>query len=324
MKKNKIPVTIITGFLGAGKTTLLNDLIENHPKKKFAVIENEFGDIPIDQELVVSAEDNIFELSNGCICCSLNTELGELLSKLMSDKYEFNHLLIETTGIAEPDSIASAFIGGNKESTFYLDGTVCLADAPNIEQNLMERGEAVRQVSFADAILLNKIDLVSEKELESVKTVLRKENPDALILETTHGKTDHDLLNLNAYDSQALENKLLNPQYTLRIGKYDHHHDDLVAHSFEFQEPIIPEKFEHWITMLLFLSGSQLYRIKGVLHLEGESHKVIFQSVRSSSKIELGTKWGDGEVRKSMIVFIGRNIKREYLEKGLKGCMKKG
>ena len=325
MRKSKIPVTIITGFLGAGKTTLLNNLIEDHPDKKFAIIENEFGDIPIDQELVVSADDNIFELSNGCICCSLNTELGELLARLMDERYDFNHLIIETTGIAEPDSIAAAFIGGNKESTFYLDGTICLADAQHIEQNLRERGEAARQVSFADVILLNKIDLVDERGIENAKKVIKTENPGAPVYETSFGKIDRDLLRLHAYDGRNLENTFLNPQFSLRPDdhKTHHHHDDLAAHSFEISEPLIAEKFEHWVNMLLFLSGDQLYRIKGVLNLEGENRKIIFQSVRSSSKIELGSEWREGEVRKTMIVFIGQGIKRENIEKGLYGCVRK-
>lgn len=315
-KSIKIPVTIITGFLGAGKTTLLNRLISEHPEKKFAIIENEFGDIPIDQELVVNAKDGIFEMSNGCICCSLNVELGELLQKLMSDAYEFDHLIIETTGIAEPDGIAAAFIGGNREQKFYLDGTVCLADAHDIIQNLEERGEAPKQISFSDLILLNKSDLVTTEQLNEAKTRIKKHNAEAPIFECSFGKVEMDVLNLKAYDGNSLENKLLNPHH-------HHHHNELVAHSFEFKEPLFAEKFEHWINMLLFLSGYQIYRIKGILNLEGETHKIIFQSVRSNSKIEVGSQWMAGEIRKSKIVFIGNNVKKEALEKGLNGCIKK-
>ena len=315
-KKNKIPVTIITGFLGAGKTTLLNRLIADNPDKKFAIIENEFGDIPIDQELVVNAKDGIFEMSNGCICCSLNVELGELLQKLMSDSYNFNHLVIETTGIAEPDGIASAFIGEKRESKFRLDGTICLTDAHDIVKNIEERGEVHKQVSFSDLILLNKTDLVSEEQKQEAKTWIKKYNVEAPIYECSHGDFEGNLLDLQAYEGNRLENKLLNPHH-------HHDHSDLVAHSFEFKEPILTDKFEHWINMLLFLSGYQIYRIKGILNLEGESNKVIFQSVRSNSKIEVGSPWMEGEIRKSKIIFIGNNIKKGHLEKGLKGCMKK-
>ncbi|MCK5468290.1 MAG: GTP-binding protein [Cyclobacteriaceae bacterium] len=313
-KSNKIPVTIITGFLGAGKTTLLNRLITENSAKKFAIIENEFGDIPIDQELVVNAKDGIFEMSNGCICCSLNVELGELLQKLMSDEYDFNHLIIETTGIAEPDGIAAAFIGGNRETKFKLDGTICLADAHDIVKNLEERGEAHKQVAFSDLILLNKTDLVSKEKLLEAKNLIKKYNAEAPIHECSFGKVEKDLLDLNAYDGDRLENKLLNPHH-------HHHHNELVAHSFDFKEPILADKFEHWINMLLFLSGYQIYRIKGILNIEGETHKIIFQSVRSNSKIDVGSAWMEGEIRKSKIIFIGNNVKREPLEKGLKGCL---
>lgn len=316
MNKEKIPVTIITGFLGAGKTTLLNHLIEANPHKKFAIIENEFGDIPIDQELVVNAKDGIFELSNGCICCSLNAELGELLQKLMQDEYQFNHLIIETTGIAEPDGIASAFIGGNKSTKFILDATICLADAHDISKNLEERGEALKQIRFSDVIVLNKIDLASRQQIEEAKLLLKQHNAEAHILLSEFGKVEKDILTLKAYDSNLLENKLLNPHQ-------HHHHNDLESHSFEFKEPLIAEKFEHWINMLLFLSGYQIYRIKGILNIEGESHKIIFQSVRSNSKIDVGSQWREGETKLSRIVFIGHNIKKEPLEKGLNGCLKK-
>lgn len=315
MNDQKIPVTIITGFLGAGKTTLLNQLIEQHSEKKFAIIENEFGDIPIDQELVVNAKDGIFEMANGCICCSLNVELGELLQKLMSDDYNFDHLIIETTGIAEPDGIAAAFIGGNRSTKFVLDGTICLADAHDIMLNLKERGEVHKQVTFADVIILNKIDLISEEELKEAEDSLRKYNAEAPIYNCSYGKAGIQLLALKAYESNSLENKLLSP--------HQHHdHDELVAHSFEFKEPLISEKFEHWVTMLLFLSGYQIYRIKGILNLKGEFSKVIFQSVRSNSTIDIGSPWLEGENRISKIVFIGNNIKRAPLEKGLKGCVR--
>ena len=314
MRRNNIPVTIITGFLGAGKTTLLNRIICANPDKKFAIIENEFGDIPIDQELVVNAKDGIFEMANGCICCSLNVELGELLKKLVQEEYTFNHLIIETTGIAEPDGIASAFIGGNRSSTFILDGTICLADAHDIVQNLEERGEAHKQVTFADAIVLNKIDLVTQDQLHEARNILKKYNAEAPIYVSILGNVEKDLLNLRAYDGNKLENKLLNPHH-------HHHHNEMVAHSFEFGEPLVASKFEHWINMLLFLSGYQIYRIKGILNVDGESHKIIFQSVRSNSKIDVGSPWMEGEIKKSKLVFIGSNIKKEPLEKGLKGCI---
>lgn len=317
MNTDKIPVTIITGFLGAGKTTMLNHLVAAHPEKKFAIIENEFGDIPIDQELVVNPGEGIFEMSNGCVCCSLNAEFGELLQKLIASEYKFNHLIIETTGIAEPDGIAAAFIGGNRSTRFVLDGTICMVDAHDALRNLQERGEALKQITFADAIVLNKIDLVSAGQLEKVEKTLRNYNSEAKIIHARYGEVKENILKLEAYDSNRLESKLLVPAH------HHHTHDAIVAHSFEYSEPFIPEKFEHWISILLFLSGYQIYRIKGILNFAGENRKIIFQSVRSNSKVDVGNIWMDGEIRKTRIVFIGLNIKRQPLEKGLKACLKK-
>ncbi len=319
MSIDKIPVTIITGFLGAGKTTLLNHLIAGHPEKKFAIIENEFGDIPIDQELVLNVRDGIFEMSNGCVCCSLNAEFGELLQKLIKSEYKFNHLLIETTGIAEPDGIAAAFVGDNRSKRFVLDGTVCIADAHDVLRNLEERGEALKQVTFADAIILNKADLMAENQLEEIEKTLRHYNPEAKMLRAAFCDVSENLLKLHAYDSNRLENALLKPAH----HHHHHTHSEVVAHSFEFNEPIIPQKFEHWINILLFLSGYQIYRIKGILNFSGESRKIIFQSVRSNSKVDVGSIWMDGEIRKSRIVFIGVNVNKQPLEKGLRGCLEK-
>lgn len=319
MNIQKIPVTIITGFLGAGKTTFLNNLITGNPDKRFAIIENELGDIAIDKEMVVSVEDGIFELTNGCICCSLNVELGNLLQRLVNGNYKFDHLIIETSGIAEPDGIAASFIGKGKGTTFRLDGTVCLADADAIEKNLEERGEALKQIAFADVILLNKIDLVSNDQKEYLQGVLKKYNPDAELLTCSYGQIpDMGLLDIHAYDINGLEEKLLNNHH-----HHHNHYDEIVAHSFQFPEPLDPDKFEHWIKMLLFLSGYQIYRVKGILNFEGKKERYVFQSVRSQMILESGNAWKPGEAQETKIVFIGYNIKKEIIEKGLKGCVNK-
>jgi G3E family GTPase len=315
---DKIPVTIITGFLGAGKTTLLNHLISGKPDRRFAIIENELGDIAIDKDLVVNVEDGIFELANGCICCSLNVELGNLLQRLVSGPYQFDHLIIETSGIAEPDGIAASFIGPGKGTAFRLDGTVCLADAASIEKNLEERGEALKQVTFADVILLNKTDLISGEQQKKLKNLLRTYNPDAKILTCSYGSVPvNEMLSLHAYDTSKLEKKLLHDHH------HHHHYDEVAAHSFRFKEALDPLKFEHWIKMLLYLSGYQIYRVKGILHLDGKNEKYIFQSVRSQLTLEPGSNWKADEIPETRIVFIGYNIKKEIIEKGLMGCLKK-
>ena len=314
-KKDKIPVTIITGFLGSGKTSLLNFLIAENPGRKFAIIENEFGDIAIDQDLVVNAENGIFELTNGCICCSLNVELGKLLQRLIEGHYHFDHLIIETTGIAEPYGIAAAFLGEGKGTRFQLDATICLADALHVEENLEERGEAVKQITFADVILMNKTDLVNEKSLKKTREILRRFNPDAKIVESEYGRAPlAGILDINAYKGKQLEKTL----YRLDSS---HNYDAMVAHSFHFGEPLDHSKFKHWIQMLLFLSGYQIYRVKGLLNFEGSAERMIFQSVRSSIQMETGSHWKAGEKRVSKIVFIGYSVKKEPIEKGLKGCI---
>jgi G3E family GTPase len=316
MTNSKIPVTIITGFLGAGKTTLLNSIIARYPDLKFAIIENEFGDIPIDQELVVGLDEGIFELSNGCICCTLNSELGEVLQKLASDNYQFDHLLIETTGIAEPDAVAAAFIGPGKGKTFELDGTICVADAQYIEQNLSERGEAVKQVSFADLIMLSKTDTIGETEIKKAETAIRAINENAPLIRKQNQLPDNpNLLNLQAYNWKKVEKELMT--------HHEHVHDKLASHSFMIEQPLDPANFEHWMSMLITFSGSQLYRIKGVLNIKDEAHKMIFQSVRNTNKINVGEKWRDDEQRQTRIVFIGYNIDRKPLEKGLNSCISK-
>ena len=315
MQNKYIPVTILTGFLGAGKTTLLNHLVSSNPGTRYAIIENEFGDIAIDSELVVSSTEGIYELANGCICCSLNAELARVLRNLLESTYEFDHLLIETTGVAEPDGVAAAFIGPGKNERYRLDGTICLADALSIIQNLEEVGEAVKQISFADAILLNKTDLVDEATLNEAMGAIRQYNPLAPIHPCTHGRVDTALLhNIKAYDQAAVESEVV---LWMRLPALKH---ELVAHSFAFDEALDAVKFEHWINMLLFLSGYQIYRVKGILHIAGMCDRVIFQSVRSQFRIERGRPWEEGEVRQSRIVFIGYNVKRPALEKGLESC----
>ncbi len=317
-----IPVTIITGFLGSGKTTLLNQIITSHPDIKFAVIENEFGEIGIDNELVQGAEDGIFEMSNGCICCTLNDELVETLSKLLNSEKKFDHLIIETTGIAEPDSIAAAFVTDpSVQEYFKLNAVICLADAVNIEDMLHEREEAKRQISFADYILLNKKSEVSEEYLQKLKEILKLANPLAEIGSSDYGKADRDLMNINAYAAGEVEAKL-KAQHKITGPHHEHHHhhhqhDDIVSHSFILDRPFDMLKLRHWMQVLLMLQGEGIYRVKGVLDVAYQDKKVILQSVRKAYSFSLGADWPEGP-RQSRIVFIGRNLRKDILEKSLR------
>lgn len=312
-----IPVTILTGFLGAGKTTLLNHLIEQHPATKFAIIENEFGDIPIDNELVVNADQGIFELSNGCICCTLNNELVEMLLKLLDSGKVFDHLLIETTGIAEPDAIAVAFTAEPAlQTAFRLDGTICLVDAEHIEDMLHEREEARKQITFADFIVLNKKSTVQPDYLAELTQRLKHINPFAEMEATDFGKVEADVLNLHAYDAEKLQQKIAS---VIEPGHHHHHHtDDVVSQSFIFDKPFDFLKFMHWSRVLLMVQGGSIYRVKGILSFANEAQKMVFQSVRTNAAFQKGASRNDGESR---LVFIGKNLKREPLERALRSCL---
>lgn len=340
MSNNRIPVTIITGFLGAGKTTLLNHLNEIHKDKRFAIIENEFGEIGIDNDLVIGADNGIFEMSNGCICCELNDELIEVLQKLLDSKHEIDHLIIETTGIAEPDGVAQAFISDPEiQHHFRLDGTVCLADANHIEDMLNEREEARRQVTFADHIIINKQSDIDRDYLTDIKHQLGHMNHLATIETTDFSKPQKDVLNLKAYETKTIEERLD------KAGGHDHHHhhdhdehcdhdhdhdqkherghhhhhSDVNSHSFIFDTPFDLLKFRHWANVLLMLQGDRIYRMKGILHFMHKEEKMVFQSVRNMHTFQAGEKWGE-EKKQSRLVFIGPGLKREPLEKALKSC----
>jgi G3E family GTPase len=319
-----IPVTIITGFLGAGKTTLLNNLIAKNSHLTFAVIENEFGEIGIDNELVKNAEDGIFEMSNGCICCSLNDELVETLSKLLNQEKKFDHLIIETTGIAEPDAVAAAFVTDPSVlEYFYLDAVICLVDAVNALDILQEREEAKKQISFADYILINKTELVEEDYLKKIKITMLEVNPLAVCGTSSFAKTKDDLLNIQAYRAVNVENKLKAQHKCAAHEHFDHHHhqhqhQDIISHSFIFDYPFDMLKLRHWMQVLLMIQGENIYRVKAVLDVQWQDKKVILQSVRKSYSFQLGEVWPENKPRQSRIVFIGKNLKKEILEKNLK------
>lgn len=241
---NRIPVTILTGFLGAGKTTVLNHLIQNYPNKKIAIIENEFGEIGIDNDLIIRPENGIVELSNGCICCTLNEELVEALERLLNSEHTFNHLLLETTGIAEPDAIALAFLATpDIQAHFRIDAVVCVADAHHLEEILIEREEARQQLTFADFVVLNKASEVSAERLEELKGILRSANPFATIETADQGKVQTNILDLKAYSAQELEKKL-----ERETSHHDHDHvcDAHCDHKHEHSSATLTNhKHEH-------------------------------------------------------------------------------
>ncbi|HWZ21596.1 MAG TPA: GTP-binding protein [Cytophagaceae bacterium] len=320
----RIPVTIVTGFLGAGKTTLLNFLIKEFPKKKFAVIENEFGEINIDSELIVSSDNTIFELSNGCICCVLNDDLVTLLYELIESKRDFNHLIIETTGIADPGAVALNFITDfGVQQKYRLDAMVTLADAINLKQQLEEVEEVAKQLAVADVILLNKVSSVSSETLEELKSEIKIINQAANIYTCDYSAPRGvDILNLKAFSAKfVLDTDFENyePVSIMKKGlEKEHKHSDITSISIVMKGKLHPVIFDNWITLMLF--SSSLYRVKGVLNMETFDKKYIFQAVGSQFVGELGPDWKEEE-RINKIVFIGKKLDRKILEQGFSKCM---
>ena len=324
-----IPVTIITGFLGAGKTTFLNHLIEQHPDTKFAIIENEFGDINIDQELVIGADEGIFEMSNGCICCTLNEELIDTLAKLIHSGKPFDHLVIETTGMAEPDGVAAAFVSSEEiQAYFQLNATVCMVDAAHFADTLEDREEALKQLTFADLVVLNKKSAVQASYLEELRQQIQGLNPFAQILETDYGKVNDTILALQAYRPKRTEDSIIAlDDHSHHDHSHSHHHHhhlgDVKAHSFTFTEPFDFLKFMQWSKVLLMFQRKNIYRIKGIINFAMHDQKMIFQSVQAASSFQKGSLWEEDQPRVSRLVIIGKGLQRDRLEKSIRTCLER-
>lgn len=318
---DRIGVTILTGFLGSGKTTLLNRLIQGNPEIKFAVIENEFGETSIDSELIVGADDSIYELSNGCVCCSLNDELQETLVRLFESNFDFDHLIIESTGVADPNAIAASFLSEFCQTHFRLDGTICLVDAKYIDEIRKQVPVAQKQLTFADVILINKVDLIEDNELAELIERIKSANRFAKVIETIHGDYgDEDLVNLRAYEIKGLEESLSRENF-VQLGGFSVQHDEIESLTFEFDVDFDPQFFSYGMNVLLEASAMDIFRIKGILAFEGEKHKVIFQSVMSSGVAALGDEWSFSERRKSRLVIIGKKLDNRFIDDIILNCL---
>lgn len=312
----KISITILSGFLGAGKTSLLNHIIRTNTDKKIAIIENEFGEISIDSDLVVSAKEDIYELTNGCVCCSLNTELLQTVLELRDR--EFDHIILETTGIADPGQVAATFLFDEDILNYIqLNAIVTMVDAKQIVRQLETQREAHKQIGYADVLVLNKLDLVSEHEKYTTKLLLMDLNTEAVAYEADHGQVNIP----NLFSLNRLTTKHIDESSFVDSTLAEPAHQGVVSYSFIIKEPLADGKLSPWLMALLFLSGAELYRVKGIINLENENRQYIFQAVGQQYMHNFGSVWEEGEERVSKLVFIGRNLNRQYLATGLYSCV---
>jgi G3E family GTPase len=349
----QVPVTVLTGYLGAGKTTLLNRILSEQHGKKYAVIVNEFGELGIDNDLVVNADEEVFEMNNGCICCTVRGDLIRIIEGLMKRKGKFDGIIVETTGLADPAPVAQTFfVDQDVGDATKLDAVVTVADAKWLSDRLKDAPEAKNQIAFADVILLNKTDLVSPAELREVEARIRAINPYAKLHKTQRcGIAIGEVLDRQAFDlDRILE---IEPAF-LEDGGHDHDHDHHHHHDHDHTGPgcdhlshahdhdhgglkhyhdehvqsvairipgeVDPGKFMPWIQDLTQREGPSILRSKGILAFKDEPRRFVFQGVHMILDGDLQRDWKQGEARESKIVFIGRDLDEEAIRKGFLAC----
>lgn len=315
----QIPVTVLTGYLGAGKTTLLNRILTEKHGKKYAVIVNEFGEIGIDNDLVVGADEEVFEMNNGCICCTVRGDLIRIMGGLMQRKDKLDAIIIETTGLADPAPVAQTFfVDDEVRQRSKLDAIVTVVDAKHLLLRLEDTHEAEEQIAFADVILLNKTDLVSADELKTVEAKIRSINAYAKLHHTT--KCDIGLEHVMARGAFDLERILeIEPEF---LGEDHHHHnDDIQSFSFKTTEPLNHERFMKWIGSVVAVQGVDILRSKGILAFKDEPRRFVFQGVHMLLDGDLQRAWKSDELRESKLVFIGRNLDKQALHAGFESCV---
>jgi G3E family GTPase len=323
-QEDMVPVTILTGFLGSGKTTLLNRILKEQHGHRIAVIENEFGEAGVDNDILLNdAKEQIVEMNNGCVCCTVRGDLirilGELRERRESGKLAFERVIIETTGMADPGPVAQTFFVDEGIGNYYLlDSVITLVDAKHAPRQLDEFREAQEQVGFADRILMSKSDLVSEGEQEKLRKRLVKMNPRAPIGKVHFGNTPiAEILDIRGFNLNAVLE--LDPEF---LEESEHEHDEHVG-SFVFRsgKAFDPAKLEEFLSGVVQIYGPDMLRYKGVLYMKGNTHRVVFQGVHMMMGGDLGRAWEKGEKRSSTMVFIGKNLPQDLFIKGLEQCL---
>ena len=344
---DKIPVTVLTGYLGAGKTTLLNRILSEPHGRKYAIIVNEFGEIGIDGDLVVGADEEVFEMNNGCICCTVRGDLVRIIDGLMRRKGKFDAIVVETTGLADPAPVAQTFfldeaVGRRTK----LDAVVTVADARWLAHRLKDAPEAKNQIAFADVILVNKTDLVEAEELAEIEARIRGINPYARLHRTQRCAVPlSEVLDRNAFDLDRildLEPEFLETDHDHAHGHdhdhggHDHHHDhgshhhgglrhyhdeEMQSLSVATDQPLSDDKFFPWVQDLVQKEGPNILRCKGILSFKDDPERFVFQGVHMILDGDHQRRWRDDERRESRVIFIGRNLPQEKIKEGFRGCI---
>lgn len=344
--KHKIPVTVITGFLGAGKTTLINQLLSQPTDEKMVVIVNEYGDVGVDHQLVLNVEEEIFQMNNGCICCTLRTDLTQTLDSILAFKEEgrlqADRIVIETTGLAEPGPIAQTFLRTPfLQESFEIDSVVTVVDATNVLYQLSHYEESVEQIAFADQLALTKTDQVEDSILKAVKNRVREINPFAYmqVVDLENFKAS-EYVGRELFSSSKIEEFEVGEDHTHddhdhhhhehdhhhdhdEHDHHHHHHDHTAAYdtlSLKAKEPLHPALIDMWMNELIMTFGMDLLRYKGVLHLYGDPNEIVCQGVNMAFTAERGKPWEDRE-RESVLVFIGKNLPVEEMRESFRKCV---